>query len=385
LKKIFKKTAVITFFTILIAAIILGMGISGCSVTEVTSETTSAETSSSPTSGTASSEETSESIEEKITGEITGNINILSGLELSDAVSGERPVAVMIENTPDARPQSGLVDADVVFEVEDEYGITRFVAIFSSYNSNMVGPVRSTRPYYAEIAAGFDPLYVFWGTHPSFYIVVQNLGLDYLSPLGDTSGASSIVGNFVDPGSGEGKDAIRDTTRKAPHNAYVRIPRMKEIAQEFGYSIEGGQSPLHFKEDASESDRGNIDYVTIDFSSDSYRADFSYDPQSNTYYRFVGGKENLDRETGEQIEVNNVVVLLTDIRNSGDAEGHMVIRTTQSGDAYYFIDGTVMEGTWSRTSPLDPFDFKDSDGKTVLFNRGQTWVAMISGIEQLEY
>ena len=112
--------------------------------------------------------------------EITGNINILSGLEISDKVLNSRPFAIMVENTPDARPQSGLINADVVFEVVDEYGITRFVAVFSSYDSDLVGPVRSARPYYAEIARSFDPVYVFWGTAPIFYKVIENLGLDYL-------------------------------------------------------------------------------------------------------------------------------------------------------------------------------------------------------------
>ncbi len=372
-----------------ISLLIVVLSFSGCKA-GATAETTAAETTAAQE--TMQPEETSaettgaETTAAEVLDEITGNINMLTGMELSDEVSGNRPMAVMVENTPDARPQSGLVHADVVVEVEDEYGITRFVTVFSSYDGDLiVGPVRSARPYYAEIAASFDPYYVFWGTHPSFYIIVQNLGLDYLSPLGDTSGASSITGNFSDPGSGEGKDAIRDSSRVAPHNAYVRIPRMREIAQAVGYSLEGGQSPFHFKEDAIEADRGNIESIGIDFSSASYKVEFQYDSASNTYFRFVAGVPNTDRETGEQIEVNNVVVMLTDIRNSGDAEGHMIVRTTQGGDAYYFIDGKAIEGTWSRTSALEPFVFKDLDGNTILFNRGQTWMAMTRGVGNLEY
>jgi hypothetical protein len=388
LKKIAKRTAGKLFFLMLAFMVLAAIGFSGCQAAEVTPETTSVETAS---TAVETAEETVEEIaaetteEKEIEGEITGNINIFSGLEVSEAVGNGRPIAVMVENLDKARPQSGLISADIVFEVEDEYGITRFVTVFSSYDADLVGPVRSTRPYYAEIAAGFDPIYVFWGTHPSFYIYVENLGLDYLSALGDTSGASSIVGNFVDPGSGEGKDAIRDTSRSAPHNAYIRIPRMKEIAQEQGYSLEGGQSPLKFKEDAPESDRGNIDNIIIDFSSSAFKVELEYDIATNTYLRSCGGAPSTDRETGEQIASNNIVVLFTDIKNSGDAEGHMIIRTTQSGEAYYFIDGEVTEGTWSRMSPMEPFEFKDSDGKTILFNRGQTWISMVSGIEQLEY
>ena len=389
LNNIAKRIAGKLFFLFLVLAVVTVTGLAGCQGAEITPETTSAET-----ADESIVEETADTVDEtiaettedkEIAGEITGNINIFSGLEISDAVNDGRPVSIMVENLDKARPQSGLIHADIVFEVEDEFGITRFVTIFSSYAADLVGPVRSTRPYYAEIAAGFDPIYVFWGTHPSFYIYVENIGLSYLTPLGDTTGASSIVGNFADPGSGEGKDAIRDTSRSAPHNAYIRIPRIKEIAQEQGYSLEGGQSPLRFKEDAPETDRGNIDNIIIDFSSSSFKVELDYDIATNTYLRSCGGVPSTDRETGQQIASNNIAVLFTDIRNSGDAEGHMIIRTTQSGEAYYFIDGKVIEGTWNRTSPLEPFQFKDSEGKTVLFNRGQTWISMVSGIEQLEY
>jgi len=382
--KILKILILIIITAVLAAALIL----SGCKAAELpetaSAETTAAEETSAETAEETIAEQTTE--EEIIIGEITGNINILNGLEISEKVLNSRPMAIMVENLAPARPQSGLIYADVVFEVVDEHGITRFVAVFSSYDATLVGPVRSTRPYYAEIAAGFNPVYVFWGTHPLFYKVVENLGLDYLSPLGDESGNSSITSNFVDPWNpGEGVDAIRDGTRQRPHNAYVRIPRMKEIAEKLGYSPEGGQSPFHFKEDATESDRGNITDIIINFSDPSFKVDFKYDSKTNTYLRYCGGQPSNDRETGKQITVNNVIVLFTDIKNSGNVEGHMLVRTTQGGNAYYFLDGNVIEGTWGRKSALEPFIFKDMDGKTVLFNRGQTWVAMISGIEQLEY
>ena len=384
------KAIKIFFVTVFVLAIFLTTGLSGCkpqtaqeeSVVTTVSEGTTAEVAE-ETEDTAA-DTTAEEINPD---EITGNLNILSGLAISDEVSASRPMAIMVENTPDARPQSGLISADVVFEVVDEYGITRFVAVYSSYDSDLVGPVRSARPYYAEIARSFDPIYVFWGTHPSFYILIENLGLDYLSPLGDETGASSITGNFVDPGKGEGADAIRDTSRDIAyeHTAYVRVPRMREIAANLGYAPDGGQSSFYFKNDASEGDRGEISNITINFSSSTYKVNFEYDSTTNTYLRFCGGSASTDRESGKQITVNNVIVMITDIRNSGDAQGHMIVRTTQSGEAFYLMDGKVIEGTWSRNSALEPFEFKDKDGKTILTNVVQTWVAMISGIEQLEY
>jgi hypothetical protein len=384
-----KKIVNILAVSMLVLVLVLSTGFIGCKAKAGADTTAAAVSAAEETAAeqTAAAETTAaETTEEGPNpNEITGNINILTGQEISDSVLNSRPFAVMVENAPDARPQSGIINADVIFEVVDEGGVTRLVNIFSSKEPDLVGPVRSTRPYYAEIARSFDPVIVFWGTAPEFYIIVANLGLDYLSPLGDGTGNSSVTANFVDPGSGEGKDAIRDATRVAPHNAYVRLPRMKEIAADIGYSLEGGQSPFKFKEDAPEGDRGDISDISIDFSAAAYKVDYKYDSTTNTYFRSSGGKPSLDRESGDQMAFNNVIVLFTDIKNSGDEAGHMLIRTTQTGDAYYFIDGKVIEGTWGRNSALEPFSFKDKDGKTILVNRGQTYVSMVSGIEQLTY
>jgi hypothetical protein len=384
-----KKIVNILAVSMLVLVLVLSTGFIGCKAKAGADTTATAVSAAEETAAeqTAAAETTAaETTEEGPNpNEITGNINILTGQEISDSVLNSRPFAVMVENAPDARPQSGIINADVIFEVVDEGGVTRLVNIFSSKEPDLVGPVRSTRPYYAEIARSFDPVIVFWGTAPEFYIIVANLGLDYLSPLGDGTGNSSVTANFVDPGSGEGKDAIRDATRVAPHNAYVRLPRMKEIAADIGYSLEGGQSPFKFKEDAPEGDRGDISDISIDFSAAAYKVDYKYDSTTNTYFRSSGGKPSLDRESGDQMAFNNVIVLFTDIKNSGDEAGHMLIRTTQGGDANFFIDGKVIEGTWGRNSVLEPFSYKDKDGKTILVNRGQTYVSMVSGIEQLTY
>jgi hypothetical protein len=373
------KTLAIGLMIFILAS---AMSFAGCKK-QPTEQTSGETTAANETSVTSAVEETTQETAEKFSDQqITGNINIFSGLEISDKVLNSRPIAVMIENTPDARPQSGLINADMVFEVVDEGGITRFVAVFSSYDSDLIGPVRSARSYYAELARSLDSIYVFWGTYPEGYKIIENLGLDYLSPLGDETGNSSISANFID---NNGIDSKRDKSRVAPHNAYMFTPRIKELAKKAGYSLEGGQSPLKFKLDATESERGNISDITVDFSIPQYKAEFKYDSKNNNYLKSVAGSSSMDRESGNQITVNNLIVMVTDIKNSGDSAGHMIVRTTQEGPAYYFLDGKVTEGKWMRDSALDPLKFKDKDGNTVLFNRGKTWIALVSGIDRLSY
>jgi len=312
--------------------------------------------------------------------EITGNINLLTGFEISDSVLNTRPFAVMINNAGEARPQSGLNKADCVIEVVDEGGITRLIGIFSSKDAEVVGPIRSARQYYAEMSRMFDPVYVFWGTYPEGYKIVDNMDMDVLTPLGDQSGASSITANMA-----EGKDAWRDSTRVAPHNAYSSTEKLKAAAENNGYAIDGGQSPFSFKLDASEEKRGTVSDIKIDFSVASFASDFKYDKALNNYKKSTGGKEDVDRETNENLYFNNVIALVTDIANSGDSAGHMIVRTTGNGKAFFFFDGNVVEGTWERTNILDPMVFKDSAGNEVLINRGSTYIGMIQGADRVIY
>jgi hypothetical protein len=318
-------------------------------------------------------EEATEEVKEVSGTEITGNINILSGLEISDSVKNYRPIAVMIENHTASRPQSGLHLADVVFEVVDEGGITRYVAVYSSYEAEIMAPIRSARQYYAEIARSFDPIYAFWGTYPECYPIIESMDLDVLD------GNSEVLA-YAPSG-------WRDSSRHSAleHTACMSTVKLKEDAENYGYSLEGGLSPFRFKLDSVKSERGNISYITVDFSTDQFKIDFEYDIDNNNYIKYLAGSPHKDRETEEQITLNNVIVMISDIANSGDAAGHMVVRTTQSGKAYYFLDGNVIEGSWERNSIFEPFTYKDDDGKIVLFNRGSTWVSIIPSIDRLTY
>ena len=336
--------------------------------------------------GTGEEDEDSEAVDEidmkevdedKIAGaEVTGDINILSGLDISDGVGNSRPMAVMIENSPDSRPQSGLIYADMVFEVVDEGGVTRYVAVYSSYDADIVGPVRSARPYYAEIARSFDPIYTFWGTYPEGYDIIRNLNIDVLD------GNSDVIAYA--------KSGWRDYSRSniTEHTAFMSTIKLKEEAADYGYPLKGGQSPLRFKIDAVDSDRGDISDITINFSYDSYRVDFEYDRENNNYLKFTGGAPHTDYETGKQIAVNNVIVMITNIEGPIDEWGHMAVRTTGTSDigkAFFFMDGNMIEGTWERTSVFDPFKYRDNDGNIVLFNRGSTWVALTQDTNRLTY
>ncbi len=315
--------------------------------------------------------------EEEITEFISlnGNMNMLSGLELLEGAQNDRPLAIMVQNAPGARPQSGLIHADIVFETVVEYGITRFLALFSTNEAEIVGPVRSARTYYAELARSFDPIYTFWGTHDLVYRALGDMSIDLLDAH------SKLHVPYTRAG---WRELSRSDT--VWHTAFIDTQGIKRDGESAGYSLYGGQSAMMFKEDAPEDLRGELENITIDFSSENYKASFTYDMATNKYLRSMAGQPHIDYETGEQISINNLVVLVTDIEGPINSAGHMQIRTTGSheqGKAYYFIDGNVISGSWARDSIYDSFQFSDQDGSPILFNRGSTWICLIQSMDRV--
>ena len=297
-----------------------------------------------------------------------GSIGAASGV-------ARRPIAIMVENSLAARPQSGLINADVVFEAVDEYGITRFVAIYYNGDASQVGPVRSSRPYYAEIARGFDPYYAFFGTYPECYKYIQDMNMLTLSAMSDRSGQSSIIGTAP-----YWRDYNRSKIQE--HTAFMSTIALRQQGLKMGYPAEGGQTPLNFKSDAPEGERGSVGRINISFATQAYAprgfdVNFIYNKSSNSYARLMGGKPHIDFNTGAQIHAKNVVVMVSDVLGPIDQWKHMSIRTTGSGIAYFFVDGNAVQGTWERGSIYDPFTYKDASGNLMLFNSGSTWIHVV--------
>ncbi len=311
------------------------------------------------------------------TGQVTGDINLLSGLELSDPVQNSRPLAIMVQNSPQARPHSGLIYADIVFEAVSEAGVTRFVALYSSYDAEIIGPARSARIYFAEIARSFDPIFTFWGTYPEGYTALRNMDMDLLD-----ANSSAYVPHT--------QAGWRDHSRSnaLEHTAFIDTYGIKDDADALGYSLEGGQSNMKFKYDLGLAERGDIEEIIVDFSYQQYEAGFYYDRGKNAYLKTLAGEPHSDFETGQQISLNNVVVLISDIVGPVSSAGHMEVTTTgdhEQGNAYFFMDGNIIEGSWGRDSIFDPFEFKDGQGEPILFNRGSTWVCMVESVDRLSY
>ncbi|MBI2955308.1 MAG: DUF3048 domain-containing protein [Chloroflexi bacterium] len=273
-----------------------------------------------------------------------------------------QPMAVMIDNQQDARPQTGMSDADVVYEAVVEAGITRFMAIFANRAAPVVGPIRSARHYFIYWAGEYNAIYVHAGSSPQGYAAERSTGI---SRIDFTYGEGSFW---------------RSADRAAPHNLYASIERLRQTIRDRG---EGSLGPLVFKPDAPDP---GITEITI-VHPDGYRVGYTYDAEDNSYLRYMLGRPHVDAANGAQYRAKNVVVqLVRTWRIPGDNAGRMdMALVDSSGPAYFFLDGKAIEGSWRKDSPTSPTQLLDEHGQRVLFNAGQTWIQIVPSSGKVTY
>lgn len=280
-----------------------------------------------------------------------------------------RPVAVMINNHSEARPQSGLNSADIVYETNAEGGITRYLGIFWSNAPEKVGPVRSLRQYYLEWLSEYDPLLIRDGCAESSDPKANACGNVKAYGIKDIATIGSWRWN--------------DGRRYAPHNEYNSINNAWEYAKKQNWDSLPKIDGYEFKNDAKSDERGKKTIVKTVFhmrlnNSGKYDAIWTYDPDTNSYLRKIGGVIDADQETSSQVSAKNVVIQKVRMNPASDGTARLVVDTIGQGEAVFLIDGKVINGKWKKDSRKDRTKFFNSSGEPMKFNRGRIWIAAIS-------
>jgi hypothetical protein len=277
----------------------------------------------------------------------------------SETNTAGRAVAVMINNHPKARPQSGLNKADVVYELLAEGDITRFLAIFQSEKPSNLGPVRSARAYYLELAKGLNALFIAHGYSPEAKQMLDNGYIDNLN------------GMVYD-----GTLFKRASFRQAPHNSYITYENVLKGAGLKHYSMD--QTPPAYQfltEDETKSLTGDpAESVKVTYSSNNmFDATYLYDTGLGRYKRFSGGEQTVDFETKEPILMDNIFIVEA-VHQIVDSAGHRNIDLKTGGKGYLLQKGKVNQVEWKNVSNrIIPF----KDGKEVPFVQGKTWINIV--------
>ena len=301
-----------------------------------------------------------------------------------------RPLGVMIENHSDARPQSGLSGADVIYEAVAEGGITRFLSLFYCQDAGQVGPVRSARTYFIDFVSeyGNNPLYAHVGgaNQPGRADALSQLDSYGWVGYNDMNQFSIGFPTFW-------RDYDRlGHTAATEHTMYSIVQKLWDYAattanltnvDKKGKAWDTGFVPYKFTDDAPASERPASQTVHLEFwesAGSGYFVDWTYDPKTNLYKRNNGGAPQIDRNTNKQLEAKNIVVLSMRESNANDGyenNVHLLYQDKGSGKATVFKDGKQIKATWTKNDRTGRTILKDAAGTEIKFDRGLIWFEIL--------
>lgn len=292
----------------------------------------------------------------------------LTGLGTNNEINN-RIFAVMVNNHPKARPQSGLHKADIVYEILAEGFITRYLAVFQSELPDVVGPVRSARDYYIYLSKGLGAIYVAYGGSPEAFDLLQSREI------------TDYIGGIVRKGYADDPFFYRANFRKAPHNVYITKENLLKGAETRNYSITQVVKPFRFlSEEEIELLNGEVGKEVRIVYSNSYSTSFKYVEDSEMYQRYTNGEKSLDRETEKPIMVDNIIIIEAPHRVVDNA-GRRDINLQGNGRGLLFQKGIVQQIKWENVEGrITPF----INGQEVGLVPGRTWVNVVPTSPGLE-
>jgi hypothetical protein len=280
----------------------------------------------------------------------------LDGVIVAPAATSLQPYAVMVETMIDARPMSGIAQANLVVEAPVEGGIMRLMAVYdASTTVDKIGPVRSARPYYVEWAKSLNAVYAHVGGSPE--------ALNRISGLADFRNLDEMA---------NGQFFWRSKDRSAPHNAYTSTDLLHQAATDKKWQPEKFLSWTYDSVPTIEA--GDVTEISIPYGG-AGNVKWKYDKAEDKYWRTMGTKPHTDSD-GTQVSAKNILVVLTEQRVLDDY-GRLSIRTAGLGKAIFYRNGYAQEAQWIRDAGTF-IRLQTPDGRPVSFARGTTWVEIVT-------
>lgn len=284
--------------------------------------------------------------------------NIFNGVEIN-AEQNYQAFAIMIENTKDARPHSGISMADIVYEISvDGWAISRFMAIFGNEYPTKVGPVRSARVPFVEILKDWRLPFAHYGSAET--------------GLGD---ALTLLKSINLPIRFDGNKGLndefysRDSSRKAPHNAYFNaenaLVKIPALTYEKRFTFD----------DVSTINDSVVNEFSLKYSSSNF-INYIYDSSNNEYLRSINNEAMMDAYTSKQVAVKNIIILHAPHR-AVEAVRYVLVDFVGEGKAEFFSNGKYEIGKWVKNSATSITQYFDSEGNEVVLQPGNTWIQVV--------
>lgn len=288
-------------------------------------------------------------------------LNPLTGLDdVTKKEAANRPVAIMINNISIAQPvQTGLNDADVIYETEVEGGITRLLAVFQDVaNVKKLGTIRSARNDYIDLAMGHNAIYAYHGSDPN-YARPRLKNTDSFT-VGTSNGGVRVSNGLA-----------------SEHTLYAYGDKIWESIKDSDRTIKNKNNAmwLNFADiEEKVTYENKATDISVEFSA-YYTTNFKYDEETGRYTRYFRDEERKDYETKESVTVKNVFVLNTKMGQYPKPKYRKI--HLEEGTGFYCVNGTYTPITWSKGDESNPFVFKDSAGEELKVNAGNSWICIV--------
>lgn len=275
----------------------------------------------------------------------------------------DRPIAIMIDNVGDARPQAGLNDAFIVYEIIVEGNQTRLMAVFKNKNLDKIGPIRSSRHYFLDYALENDAIYTHFGWSPQAKSDISKLSVENINGLNESS-----------------KTFWRVKDKSAPHNVVTSTEKLTEVAKRKGYSTKSNKkSVLNYSIDEVELENGDTaNNIIIPYSS-SYKVTYKYDDEKKVYVRGYNKTTQKDWQTKEMVTTKNII--LTFAKNTtlddGSGKGRQTLQNIGKLDGYYITNGRAIKIECYKSSRKEQTVYKDLEGNEINVNDGNTFIQIV--------
>lgn len=286
-----------------------------------------------------------------------GKVTALNGLKF-DAHEMFHPYAVMFDNHSEARPQSHLQSASLVYETLVEGSITRFMAIFDHGNEDKIGPIRSARPYFVQWVDAYDAAYAHAGGSP-----------EALQKIGQYEIKNVIQGQFY----------WRDYNRASPHNLFTSSELLGRAVRDNNWTASTTITQWKFNDDPEKGTHDDGGAVDLHFSGSSIGSlvRWEYTPETKTYKRFQAGVAHEDASTSAQLTAKTIIVqVIPPIVSIGD-HGRLTLNILGTGRADILFEGKRIQGTWKQEVTTDRAKFYDDAGEEITFPRGNMFIEVI--------
>ena len=292
--------------------------------------------------------------------------------EIINIYNGEdRPIAVMIDNVGNARPQAGLNDAYLVYEIIVEGEQTRLMALFKGKDISKIGPVRSSRHYFLDYALENDAIYVHYGWSPKAKSDITSLNVNNINGIVESS-----------------KSFWRVKDKSAPHNVVTSTKKLLEIAKRKKYRTYSSQKSIlkYTSKEITLEDGLNAKNIKLPYSK-FYSVAYKYNEETKKYTRYYNDKKNgkwkstmqKDWITKEPVTTKNIIITFAKNTqlNDGTNKDRQNLSNIGTLDGYYITNGKAIKIKCTKASRREQTKYTDLEGNEINVNDGNTFVQIV--------